>query len=91
MATGSSVFLIALGAILAFAVDAEVAGLDLTAVGVILMIAGAIGIVVSLMYADRFRSMGSSHTVVEDREVVGGTPVGTGRVVESRRTTRERL
>ena len=90
MATGTSIFLIALGAILAFAVDAEVAGLDLTAIGVILMIAGTIGIVVSLMFADRFGSMGSSRTVVEDRDVVDG-PRSDDRVVETRTTTRERL
>lgn len=53
MAIGTSIFLIALGAILAFAVDATVQGLDLTAVGVILMIAGALGVIVSLLWIDR--------------------------------------
>ncbi len=42
MATGTSIFLIALGAILTFAVDVSVQGLDLAAVGVILMIGGSI-------------------------------------------------
>ncbi len=68
MATGSSIFLIALGAILTFAVDVTVSGLDLAAVGIILMIAGAIGVVVSLLWMDRLT--GPRH-VVEDRHVRG--------------------
>ena len=42
MGIGVSVFLLAIGAILAFAVDLTVSGLDLATVGVILMIVGAI-------------------------------------------------
>ena len=45
MGIGVSVFLLAVGAILAFAVDLTVSGLDLATVGVILMIVGAIGLV----------------------------------------------
>lgn len=75
MATGTSILLIAVGAILAFAVDAEVGGLDLDAVGVILMIAGAIGLLVSLFWADR---LGTSRR----RTVVREEPAG--RVVEDR-------
>ena len=48
MGIGVSVFLLALGAILAFAVDASVQGLDLSAIGWILMLAGLIGLVVDL-------------------------------------------
>lgn len=54
MAIGTSIFLIAVGAILTFAVDYEVEGLDIAAVGIILMIAGVIGMVVSLFWMDRF-------------------------------------
>ncbi len=53
MATGTSIFLIALGAILTFAVDVTVSGLELATVGVILMIAGVLGVVVSLLWIDR--------------------------------------
>ena len=53
MATGTSIFLIALGAILTFAVDVTVSGLDLATVGIILMIAGVIGVIVSLVWIDR--------------------------------------
>jgi hypothetical protein len=52
MALGFSLFLIAIGAILTWAVTATVQGIDVTAVGVILMIVGLIGLVLTLlMYA----------------------------------------
>jgi hypothetical protein len=45
---GTSIFLIAVGAILRYAVTATVAGVDIQTVGVILMIAGALGLVIGL-------------------------------------------
>jgi hypothetical protein len=53
MGIGVSVFLLAIGAILAFAVDLSVSGLDLATVGVILMIVGAIGLVTSMLIFGR--------------------------------------
>ncbi len=76
MATGTSIFLLALGAILTFAVDVTVAGLDIATVGIILMIVGVIGIVVSLLWLDRATS--PRGRVVEREEP-------TTRVVEERR------
>ena len=49
MSLGFSLFLIAVGAILRFAVTTTVAGIDIQVVGVILMIVGAIGFVVTLV------------------------------------------
>jgi hypothetical protein len=49
MTIGGSIFLIALGAILKYAVTYTMAGIDINAVGVILMIAGSIGLVVGLV------------------------------------------
>ncbi|HEX2041105.1 MAG TPA: DUF6458 family protein [Acidimicrobiales bacterium] len=49
MGIGISVFLIAVGAILKFAVELSVSGVDIGTVGVILMIAGAIGLLWSLI------------------------------------------
>ncbi|MEX2558054.1 MAG: DUF6458 family protein [Actinomycetota bacterium] len=49
MGIGASIFLFAVGAILAFAVEADTRGIDLNAVGVILMIVGAIGLLLSMM------------------------------------------
>ena len=53
MGIGTSIFLIALGAILKFAVTASVSGIELATVGVILMIVGAIGLVLSLLVLSR--------------------------------------
>ncbi len=51
MTIGGAIALIAIGAILKFAVTAEVSGINLAVVGDILMIAGAIGLVVGLILA----------------------------------------
>ena len=50
MGIGVSIFLIALGAILAFAVNAEVSGLDITTVGWILLAVGIVGLVLSMIF-----------------------------------------
>jgi hypothetical protein len=53
MTIGASVLLIAIGAILLFAVTASVAGVSVNTIGVILMIAGAVGLLISLMAGAR--------------------------------------
>lgn len=50
MTIGVSLFLIAVGAVLKFAVTATVSGIELSTVGVILMVVGAIGLVLGLMF-----------------------------------------
>lgn len=58
MGIGVGIFLIAVGAILAFAVNTTVSGISLVTVGVILMIVGALGLVVDLaIFAPRRRSV----------------------------------
>lgn len=49
MTFGSSLFLIAVGAILKFAVTATVAGIDIQTVGVILMVVGVVGLLVGVV------------------------------------------
>ncbi len=49
MGFGTSIFLIAVGAILRYAVTASVSGISLTTVGLILIIVGALGLVLSLL------------------------------------------
>lgn len=67
---GISIFLGVVGAILRFAVADSVDGVDLATIGVILMIAGAIGLVISfIQLASRRRSYVVDRQVV-DREVV---------------------
>jgi hypothetical protein len=48
MTVGASIFLIAVGAILRYAVTTTVAGIDIQTVGLILMIAGIIGLLIGL-------------------------------------------
>ena len=50
MRIGSSLFLIAVGAILYFAVTATLVGIDIQIVGLILMVIGVIGFVLSLVF-----------------------------------------
>ncbi|GAB3867466.1 hypothetical protein GCM10028801_41550 [Nocardioides maradonensis] len=49
MGIGASLFLIAVGAILKWAVDAQVSGIDLQTVGTIMMVVGVIGLVVTMV------------------------------------------
>jgi len=49
MGIGFSIFLLAVGAILAFAVNATVAGLDISIVGWILMVAGVLGLILTMV------------------------------------------
>jgi hypothetical protein len=50
MSIGVSLILIAAGAILTWAVDATVSGVNIHAVGVILMVVGVVGLVISLVF-----------------------------------------
>lgn len=66
MGIGVSIFLIAVGAILTFAVNATVSGIDINVIGVILMIAGVLGLLAAmLIWGPRSRSA----DVVEERVV----------------------
>jgi hypothetical protein len=71
MGIGVSIFLLAVGAILTFAVEATVAGIDLDVVGVILMAVGALGLVMTLLiWGPRRRTARVERPVVAQREVV---------------------
>jgi sulfite exporter TauE/SafE len=65
MGLGTSIFLIAVGAILKFAVNWQVNEIDLQAVGVILMVVGAIGLVLSLIFWNSWGGF-TRHDVVVD-------------------------
>ena len=76
MGIGVAVVLIAIGAILTFAVHATVTGISIVTVGVILMIAGAIGLVVTLaIFAPRRRNR-----VLQER--VSLDPANRERIIE---------
>jgi hypothetical protein len=55
MGIGVSVFLLAVGAVLRFAVNTHVPHTDLDTIGLILMIAGGVGLLVSLLIAATHR------------------------------------
>lgn len=68
MGIGVGIFFIAIGAILALAVDDTVSGVELAAVGWILVAAGALSILLDLLlFAPRRRAVGGA--VVEERRV----------------------
>ena len=62
MGISLSIFLIAIGAILAWAVSAEVSGIDLQVAGIILVIVGAIGFVASLIFWSSWGGFGGRDT-----------------------------
>lgn len=75
MGISLSIFLIAVGAILAWAVNAEVSGIDLQVAGVILVIVGAIGFIASLVFwsswggfGGRDSAGGGQNTTVVERD-----------------------
>ena len=72
MGIGVSLILVAAGAILTWAVSAEVSGVDLQTVGVILMVVGVVGAVLSLVFWSSWGGFGSTHreTVIRDRDHV---------------------
>jgi len=71
MGIGVSIFLVAVGAVLAFAVNFRTSGLDISTVGVILMIVGSLGFVASLVMLGGSGWGGRRRTVVDDYEPVG--------------------
>jgi hypothetical protein len=72
MGISLSLILVAVGAILTWAVTAEVSGVDITTVGVILMVVGIAGVLLSLAFWSSWGGFGSVHreTVVRDRDRV---------------------
>jgi uncharacterized protein DUF6458 len=67
MGIGTSLFLIAVGAILYFAVNADISGLEISTIGIILMVVGVLGLVISLFFLSSARR--ETRTVVRDRDV----------------------
>jgi Domain of unknown function (DUF6458) len=70
VATGISLFFIAIGAILTFAVETSVSGVDLDTIGVILMVIGLLGMLFSLVLWDNWAPRYRRDDLVTDRDVV---------------------
>ena len=62
MGISVSLILIAVGAILTWAVTATVSGVDINVVGVILMIVGAAGLILSLLFWSSWGGFHTTHT-----------------------------
>ncbi len=76
MGLGTSLVLIAIGAILRFAVSVSTHGFNIHAVGVILMVLGIVGLIITLIWmtvwADRRRAVAvrrQDAVIVRDRDV----------------------
>ena len=85
MSLGVSIFLLVVGAILTFAVNVSTSGFNINVVGIILMVAGALGLLLSLIFWTSFspwtrRRRPMIDTVYDD---------GTDRIVEERRVERD--
>lgn len=74
MQLGTSIFLIAVGAIMRYAVTTTATGFSIHTAGMILMVVGVIGLVLSLLltsiWAGRRGDVVAHRTVVRDREVL---------------------
>ena len=68
MATGISLFFLAVGAILTFAVNTTVSGIDIATIGVILMVTGLLGMLFSLVLWDSWtpRAVRRDDVVIDD-------------------------
>ncbi|MFI5489256.1 DUF6458 family protein [Micromonospora echinaurantiaca] len=89
MGIGGSIFLIALGAIFAFAVQADLGWLDLSVVGWVLMLAGVAGLLVTLYFWNSRRRTVVATPAREDRVVAERVvPVQDDRVVQEYREVR---
>lgn len=74
MTIGASLLLIAIGAILKFAVTATVSGVDLPTIGVVLMVVGAVGLVLGLVLTTRRQR---TDVISHDVAPPGSAPRGT--------------
>jgi hypothetical protein len=83
MSLGVSIFLLVVGAILTFAVNVTTSGFNIHVVGIILMIAGAIALLLTLMFWSSFSP--------RRRHPVDTVYDGGDRVVEERRIERRDL
>jgi hypothetical protein len=69
MGLGVGIFLTAIGAILAFAVNTSVSGIEIKTIGWILMVVGILGIVLSMIFWSSWGGPGGARrrtTVVDD-------------------------
>jgi hypothetical protein len=67
---GVSVFLMAVGAVMTFALEADADGINLDTVGIILMVVGALGLLVSLLFWRDAAPWARGRTVVREEHLL---------------------
>jgi predicted membrane channel-forming protein YqfA (hemolysin III family) len=70
MSIGASIFLLVIGAILTFAVNVSTEGFNINTVGIILMVAGVVGLLLSLLFWSSFSPYRRRSTTYPDERVV---------------------
>ena len=65
MGIGVSLILIAVGAVLAFAVHVSTSGFNVNTIGYILLVVGIVGVLISMMFWSSWGGFGSRTTVAE--------------------------
>jgi Domain of unknown function (DUF6458) len=68
MTIGTSIVLIAVGAVLKYAVTAHVSGIDIQTVGTILLLVGILGLILSLIYTFAWSPAARSRRDVDYRD-----------------------
>jgi beta-lactamase regulating signal transducer with metallopeptidase domain len=68
MTIGSSILLIAIGAILKYAVTAHVSGIDIQTAGTVLLIVGIVGLILSVIYTFYSSRQRRDVRVVDERD-----------------------
>lgn len=76
MGIGTSIVLIAVGAILKYAVTASISGIRLDTVGTILLVIGILGLVISLLYTAVWSDRGGDRGVRRERVIEDDVPPG---------------
>jgi hypothetical protein len=66
------IFLMVLGAILAFAVQTDVPGIDVSSLGIILLVIGLVAVLYSLVFWSNLTPWGRRR-IIARRRLVGGT------------------
>jgi hypothetical protein len=80
MSIGVSIFLLVVGAILTFAVEVSASGFNINTVGIILMLAGGLGLLLSLLFWSNFspwsrrRTVARGDTMIEERRIERDLP-----------------
>jgi hypothetical protein len=74
MGIAISILLVAVGAILTWGVTAEAEGLDVNAIGVILLVVGLLGLVLSMLFWSSWGGFHRRATYVEAEPVRRGVP-----------------